>query len=140
MSRLTPDEYAEKHGRRLKGATEDIRKGIERVTIAPTAQAAAKQDKMKARLNARIDDGTWAARLRKVSVDQWKKAASDVGVARIPQGIDNAYDKMVDFGRQLLPAIDAAKTKVASMPDVTLEDSVSRMTTFIREMAKFRKK
>ena len=40
MSRLTPDEAAVKQANRLKGATEEIRKGIERVTVSPTAKAA----------------------------------------------------------------------------------------------------
>jgi len=39
MPKLTPAEYAEKHARRLKASTEDIRKGVAKVTEAPTAKA-----------------------------------------------------------------------------------------------------
>ncbi len=33
--RLTPEEIAEKQARRLKGSLEDIRRGIDRVTVSP---------------------------------------------------------------------------------------------------------
>lgn len=140
MAKVTPDEFQEKHARRLKGATEDIRRGIAKVTVAPTAQAAAKQEKMKARLMAKIDDGTWAARLKAVTLTDWQSAATNVGIGRIAQGIDNAAPKVIAFAQQLLPAVDAAKAKIEGMPDLTLEDSINRMSSFIREMGKFRKK
>lgn len=140
MARLTAEEFQEKHARRLKASLEDVRAGIARVTISPTSQAAAKQDKMKTKLNAAIDNGTWAARLRKVTLSDWQKQFTDVGVNRIPAGIDAASDKVKDFARQFLPAVDAAQSKVKGMPDLTLEDSISRMTAFIREMSKFKKK
>jgi hypothetical protein len=140
MARLTAQEFQEKHARRLKGASEDIRRGIERVTVAPTALAAAKQEKMKTKLNARIDDGTWARRLKAVSLQDWQTKAKDVGIGRISAGIDSASQKVQDFAAQLLPAVDAAQAKIKGMPDVTLEDSISRMTTFTREMSKFKKR
>ncbi len=140
MSKLSAAEFAEKHARRLKGSTEDIRKGINRVTQAPTQQAAQKIDKMRTRWLAKVDDGTVAKRLNGVSLQDWQKAAAGVGVDRIASGIDNAQPKVIAFAEQLLPAVDAAKAKIASMPDLTLDDSINRMTTYVREMGKFRKK
>ncbi len=139
MARLTPEETATKQASRLKGSTEDIRRGIDRVTSSPTAKAAAKQEKMKSKLIASIDNGTWAKRLNAVSLEEWKKQARDVGVNRISAGIDAAHQKQVDFYGKLLPAVDAAKSKIASMPDTTLEDNIGRMTAYIREMSKFKK-
>jgi len=138
--RVTPAEFQEKHGRRLKAASEDISKGIDKVTTAPGILAAAKQDKMKARLVARIDDGTWANRVKAVTLPDWKDKAKNIGVGRIPAGIDGAAAKVTSFASQLLPAVEAAATKVEGMPDVTIEDSVQRASTFIREMSKFKKK
>tara|TARA_Y100000310_G_C20486644_1_gene717182 strand:+ start:161 stop:580 length:420 start_codon:yes stop_codon:yes gene_type:complete len=139
MPKLTPEEVTQKQANRLKGATEDIRKGIERVTVSPTSQAAAKIGKMRANLLAKIDDGTVEKRLKAVSLDQWKQRAATTGVNRISEGIDNAHDKQVEFYGKLLPAQDAIKAKIAQMPDLTLEDNINRMTTFIRDMSKFRK-
>jgi len=140
MARVTPDEFVEKHARRLKGALEDVRAGIQKVNVAPTQKAAAKKDKMLTNLTKSVNDGTWETRLKKVTLEQWKSKAADVGVNRIPAGIDAARDKVRDFASQLLPAVDAARSKISNMPDVTLEDNINRMTTYIREMSKFKKK
>ena len=138
MAKLTPKEVQEKHARRLKGAIDDMRVGIERVSVAPTLLAAAKQDKMKARLNAAIDSGKWAAGLKAVSLDQWKKQITEKGLPRVAAGIDAASAKVEKFYDQLLPHIDKTVVEIKKMPDLTLEDSINRVGTFIRGMSKFR--
>lgn len=139
MAKLTATEAAEKHGRRLKASTDDIIKGVNRVTEAPGKKAAAKKDKMRTNLMAKIDDGTWERRVAAVPVEDWKKSMIDKGVGRIAAGIDGANSKMVAFYEQLLPAVDAARNKIATMPDITLEDNINRVSTYLREMGKFRK-
>ena len=139
MSRITPQEFQEKHARRLKGSLQDMKLGIEKVTESPCKKAAGKADKMLARLTESVQNGTWANRLGKVTVEDWRRKMIDKGLPRVSGGIDAASAKVVDFAAQLLPAVDAAKSKVASMPDLTLEDNISRMTEYIREMARFRK-
>ena len=140
MARLTAEEFADKHAKRLKAAGPEMRTGIERVTDSPTAKAAAKQDKMRTKLLAAIDDGTWARRLKGVSLEDWKGKMLTVGVGRVSAGIDASRAKVVDFAGQLLPAVDAAKRKIEAMPDLTLEDNISRMSEYVREMGKFKKK
>lgn len=140
MSKLTPQEFREKHARRLKQSVPDISAGIQRVTEAPGPKAAAKVDKMRTNLLAAIDSGKWGNRLKAVSLEAWKKAALEKGVNRISAGIDGAAAKVEDFAAQLLPFQDKLKADVARLPDVTLEDNIQRMTTFIRGMAKFVKK
>tara|TARA_Y100000310_G_scaffold161880_1_gene161832 strand:- start:109 stop:534 length:426 start_codon:yes stop_codon:yes gene_type:complete len=137
---LTPQEFQEKHARRLKASTEDIRAGIEAVTTSPTAKAADKAEKMKQNWLAKMNDGTIVNRLRAVSLEDWKAKAANVGVNRIPEGIDGASAKVVDFAGQLLPYVYRVSEEVRRMPDLTLEDSINRMTKEVREMAKFRKK
>lgn len=139
MARLTAQEFQDKHSRRLKGAVEDVRRGIDRVTESPTEKAAAKSDKMLTNLTASVVSGKWAAGLKRVSLDDWKKKARDVGVNRIAAGIDAAKDKVIDFASQLLPFIDRAQSEIANMPDVTLDDNINRMNTFIRRMAQFKR-
>lgn len=140
MAKLTPTEFQEKHARRLKGAVDDIRKGLERVTEAPTAKAAAKKDKMKLRINEALDTGKWESRLKGVSLEEWKTKAVEKGLGRIASGVDGAAKKVENFASQLLPYQDSVRAKVKNMPDLTLEDRITRATTFIREMSKFRKK
>lgn len=140
MSKLTPEEATEKHARNLKGSLPDMELGIGKVTTAPGQLAAKKQVKMLANLTKKIQDGTWARRVAGVSLEEWKTKMVAKGLPRVSGGIDAAHDKQVNFFSQLLPAIDAAQAKVKGMPDLTLEDSINRMNTMVREMAKFRKK
>ena len=138
--RVSAEEYADKHARRLKGAIEDIRMGVERVTESPTAKAAAKQQKMVANLQAAVASGKWAAGLRRVSLEEWKQKTIDKGLGRVAAGVDEAHDKMVEFGSQLLSYESGLKDQVDKMPDLTIEDSINRATAWIRGMGKFTRK
>ena len=140
MARLTPAEFREKHARRLKAATEDMRKGIEAVTESPTAKAATKMDKLRTNLLKAIDSGKMAKRLKAVSLEEWKRKTVDVGIGRVAAGIDASAAKVEDFASQLLPHLDKLKTEIDHMPDVTLDDSINRMVAHTRGMAKFEKK
>jgi len=139
MARLTPQEFQEKHARRLTAAVEDVRKGIDKVTVNPCELAAAKKDKMLAGITAAVNDGSWERGLRRVSLEQWKDKAKNVGVGRISSGINAAKDKVIAFAEQLLPHIDAGQAKLKTLPDLSLEDNITRMTTFIRHMADFKR-
>jgi hypothetical protein len=136
MARVTAEEYAEKWGRRLKGAATDITRGVERVSVAPGKAAAAAQQLMLDRLTASILDGTWAARVGAVSLEDWKKALLEKGVGRIASGVDAAGPKQIAMAQKLLAAVDAAVAKVKAMPKGDIEQSIARMTTFTREMNK----
>lgn len=140
MAKLTPQEFREKQARRLKAAIEDMRSGVEKVTEAPTVKAAAKQEKMLNNLTEAIRSGKWGNRLKKVTLEEWKGAFVNKGLTRVASGIDGAASKVEDFAAQLLPYQDALQAKLKSMPDMTLEDSIARATTWIREMSKFQRK
>ena len=135
MAKLTASEFQEKHARRLKASVEDVRRGIDRVTENPCEKAAGKQAKMLTNLTASVNSGKWAAGLKRVSLEDWKRKARDIGVNRIAAGIDGAKEKVVSFAEVLLPHIDRGLDKIKAMPDVTLDDNINRMTSFIRHMA-----
>ncbi len=139
MAKLTASEFQEKHARRLKAAVEDVRKGIDRVTESPTEKAAAKQDKMLTNLTASVNSGKWAAGLKRVSLDDWKRQTRDVGVNRIAAGIDAAKSKVIAFAEELLPHIDRGREKIKAMPDVTLDDNINRMVAFTRHMSELKR-
>lgn len=135
MAKLTAAQFTEKHARRLKASTEDMRAGIDRVTENPCEKAAAKQDKMLTNLTSAVQSGKWAGGLKRVSLEQWKSKARDIGVNRVAAGIDGAKEKVTSFAEVLLPHIDRGIEKIKGMPDVTLDDNINRMTSFTRHMA-----
>lgn len=138
--KVTPEQFTAKHAQNLKASVEYIRQGIARVSVAPTSQAADKRDKMLSRLTESVTSGKWERGLRKVSLEDWKKQTAEKGIGRIAGGIDGAKAKVTDFATQLLPHIERGQSSISSLPDMTLEDSITRMTTFVRHMAKFERK
>ncbi len=139
MAKLTGLEAAEKHARRLTGATEDIRQGVERVTVAPGQLAAAKVDKMRQNLLASIDDGTWATNVAKVTVGEWKDDMLNKGVNRIGPGVTAAIPKTAVFFSELFEHQDKIVAEINNMPDLSLEDNIGRMVHNARRMAEFKK-
>lgn len=140
MAKMTPAEAQEKWARRLKASIPDIEAGVDRVTEAPGKKAAAKADKMLAGITEAVRDGTWARRVGAVTLEDWKGKMKTKGVSRIAAGVDGAAAKAEDFFSQLFAYQDSIKGKLDAMPDLTLEDSINRMTTWTRDMAKFSKK
>lgn len=140
MVKLTPAEFQEKHARRLVASVEDIRRGIDRVTESPMEKAIAKKEKMLTNLTAAVNDGRWERGLKRVSLEDWKTKTRDVGVGRIAAGIQAASSKVIAFAEELLPHIEAGQAKLANMPDITLEDNIARMSSFVRHMSNMKRK
>lgn len=140
MANKTPAEAREKWARNLKSSVPDIQAGVNRVTEAPGKRAAAKADKMLANLTEKVRDGTWAARVGGITLEEWKEATLSKGIGRIAAGVDGSSAKVEDFFGQLFAYQDGISAKLKNMPDLTLEDSINRMTTWVRDMAKFSKR
>jgi len=136
MAKLNASEYAEKWSRRLKASTEDIRKGVQRVTVAPGEAAANQIELMKANLMKSLEDGTWERNVRAVGLDEWKDKFINKGIGRIGAGVDAAQTKQVQMAEKLLANVDASVEVVNRTPRGDLETNIARMTTFAREMNK----
>ena len=130
----SPEEAAEKWQRRTRAATEDYRRGIERVTTAPGEAAARNAEAALQNYAEAINSGKWQAAVRAVSLQDWQKAATTKGVQRIPQGVEEAAPKVRQVYQELFPAIEAARDAALRMPNITLEQRIERSTTFMREM------
>lgn len=139
MAKLTPAEITEKHNRRLKAAVVDMQKGVENVTIAPTAKAARAIDKMRTNILLAIDSGKVKRGLERVTLQGWQKAMIEKGIPRVAAGIDGAKEKMEAFYGELMPHIDRLQAEVDKLPKVSFEDGIARMVAFSRGMNKFKR-
>lgn len=139
MAKLTPEEFQEKHARRLSGALEDIRRGVENVTVNPMEKAVKAIPKMRQGFLNSIDSGKVEAGFKRVTLEAWKRDMLEKGVDRIPVGIEKAKDKVIAFASQLLPHIDTGLTELSKKPDVTLSDSKNRVLFWIDHMVKFKR-
>lgn len=138
MAKVSPQEYAEKWKRRYSGAGEDFRRGVQKVTQAPGQAAAAAQDRMLSGVTDAVTSGRWGRKVAAVSTADWQKATLDKGVPRMASGAAAAETKMQRIATTLLPAVDAAAAKARSMPKGTIEDSIARAGSFMRDMRNYR--
>jgi len=135
--KVTPTEYSELWSSRLGAATERIRMGVEKVTEAPGAKAAAAADKMRVNILKSLDEGRWQAEVARVPLSEWKEKMLSKGVPRVRAGAEAAKPEMKAFATELFGHIESQQAKLKDMPSVSLEDNINRMTTFVRGMADF---
>lgn len=126
----------QKQIRRLQGATEEIRAGVEGVQIAPGKLAAENSDRYLSGIQKNVDK--WKANVASVSLPSWKEAIINKGIPRIAEGIAQSADKLTAFHTQLaayqatyLPALK--RQKVLSQADAD-----RNMLENAHQMAKFR--
>jgi len=139
MAKLSPRETAEKHARNLKGATQYITAGVDRVEVAPGILAAKKKDKMQRNLNKALDSGKWERRVASVPLPDWKKAMKEKGIPRISAGVDASMEKTTEFFGQLFVHQDVIAGELDGMADVTLDDGINKAIHNMRRMADFKR-
>ena len=130
----TASEITEKWQRKMKGSTEDMRRGVDRMTKNPMEEAVKAQGKMLANLVEAINSGRWAAGLEKITLEDWKKQYKEKGLARVSAGVDGAKDKQMDFYSWLIPQLESTAREVDAMPSVTFEDRIARADKQMRSM------
>ena len=139
MPKLNSTEGAKKWKDRLGGSVQDVIDGVNRVTESPMQKSAAAEDKWFANIQRAHTSGKRKRALLGVSLEEWKDKTANVGAQRIPSGAAAAEGKMEKFYGKLFPFEDSLQRKVGAMPNVTLQDSVSRATAWITGMAEFDK-
>ena len=139
MARRTPQQASEKWRDHLKASTTEIQRGVEAVTVSPMELAAAKEDKYLAGVQDAVSSGKWRRGLLGVSLADWKTAMLTKGLQRLGLGADAAQPKVQSFFEELFPFQDRVVSTINAMPDTTFEDSVNRVTAYMRGMREFRR-
>ena len=133
--KLTPAEISEKWERRATAAIPDAIAGVDRVTESPMEKAAAAEDKMLAGVTAAVSSGKWANSLKNVPLDQWKTTTKEKMGQRMAGGISAAKPKRQKFDEYLVGTLNNIMPKIDSMPTMTLQDSIAKMTAMVTAMA-----
>lgn len=139
MARVTASEFADKWARRTTGATEDYKRGISRVSEAPGAKAARRQDAYVEGVRRAAESGKWSERVAAVPLGDWQRKAINKGAPRIAAGVQEAEGDVQKFAGELLDHIDSGRSQLESHPRGDLETNLQRMNTFVRHMSGFRR-
>lgn len=135
----TPEEVASKWAERLGASVNQIRAGVQRVTEAPTAKAAAAADLYVQGVQRAVQEQRFQDGCRAVSLQAWQQATIDKGLVRVADGAAKAKPKMAAFQRQWLPHMAALQGQLAQMPKGTTEAAVQRVRAAIEHAKTFRR-
>lgn len=113
MAIKNAQQVAQRWASAMSNSTEKIKAGVQAVTVAPTALAAAAVDRQVAGVIRARDSGKTQANLLAVSLQSWQSSFINKGLTRIGTGATNAIGKMTAFMQQFLPAQQAI---VAGLP------------------------
>ena len=125
---LTPEQFAARWEAGMRGAGARIEQGVNAVTEAPGAKAAAQADLWLQQVTASKDK--WAERVAAVSLSSWKESMIKKGIPALQNAVALAKPKVQAMAGKLIPAINAA---VESLParGATLDENLLR----VRHMA-----
>lgn len=137
MARVTPQQAATKWQQRLSAAGQQIQEGVQAVSVAPGAKAAAAADLWLRRTTEA--QGKWKQRVASVSLPEWQDAMIR-NIPRIAQGAQQKVGKVEAFMGEFLPYLDQGKAKVDAMPKGGVEESIARAATMIRHNADFKRR
>jgi hypothetical protein len=101
-------------------------------------QAAAQLPKALANYSQAINNGSMAASMRAVSLNDWQTAMTTKGIPRVAAGVTAAVPKTTAAFNKLLPYIQKGQDIVSKLPKTTLQDSKNRMTTFFDHMSAYK--
>lgn len=134
---MDPMTAMEKWAARTAGATAEMAAGVNRVTEAPGAKAAAKSAKWLAAVTAA--EAKFKRNVGRVTLEQWKRSTLDVGVPRVASGVQAKKQKWGDFAAEFFPYLDQGIQRVQAMPDTSFEDRVQRMVAMVRHTHGFQR-
>ena len=135
----TAADVADKWQRNLGNAQQEMQAGVDRVTQAPGAAAAAKKQKWVMALQDSATQDKWERNVRSVSLSQWQESMKTLGIQRAAAGATAKKPKFEAAMASLLPYIDSVRQQVRALPDNTPQDREQRALAMMRGMRNYRR-
>lgn len=110
---------------RMQTASQSYVEGINAVVDSPMEKAAQAATKYAEGVNRAVSSGKYAAKLREVSTQDWKRAAVDKA-SRLATGATAAKTKVERFWNAFGPFQEQVTEKVRAMPTNTMQERIAR--------------
>jgi len=110
----------------MQTAQQKYTDGINAVTQSPMAAAAANTAGYIQGVTDAVSSGKFERGLQRVSITDWKTAATTKGAPRLATGAAAALPKVEKFWQSFGPKLDAATAQTRAMPKATFEDRMAR--------------
>lgn len=103
--------------------------GVQNTTKDPTQLAVAAQGKLVQNFNAAVQSGRWARGLQRAGKATWQ-AATLAKANNYGTGINASAEKYQAAIGPVLAAEAALQSRIATMPNNTIQDSIARMAAW----------
>lgn len=133
-----PQQAADNWANGMANAGTKMRAGIEAVTTNPMETAAGRVDAYVAGVQRAASNGKYQAGLRRVTLQDWKRAMIDKGLGRIAGGAQAGKPKMQQFLAEFLPYVETVKASLP--PRGSLDQNIQRMIQQVQGNAAFRRR
>lgn len=126
MRNLTPQQIGAKWIQKLRAAAQDYKNAINALQDNPLERAAQKEAQWgQACLNA-ANNQRFSQGLRRVTFQDWKTRAAQIGGDRIANMPDLKQQKFVAFMTRFMPVLRSAQQAIQAMPRDTYEQRMAR--------------
>lgn len=119
----------------LAAAGQKVTDGVNAVTTAPGAQAAAQSAVWAQRTAAA--QAKFARNVAQVGLSAWQQAVIQKGIPRLATGAAQAEPKFQTFMTKLLPYVQSGRSSLPKRGDINANKA--RMNAWVDYMAKFQK-
>lgn len=130
-----PSSVAQRWAQGLANAGQKITDGVNAVTVAPGALAAAQSAVWVQRTTA--SQAKFARNVAAVGLNPWQQSVINKGIPRLASGAAQAEPKMVPFYQKLLPYVASGRASLPKRGDINANKA--RMNAWVDYMAKFQK-
>ena len=134
MAAKNAADVAKKWAQNLTAATQSIQQGVQGVTTAPTALAAAQAQAFVTGVTNAVASGKWQAGLNRVTLQDWQTAMIQKGIPRVGPGATAAQGKFAAFMNQLLPFQQSLSQQLQQMPRGDINANIQRMVFWATQM------
>lgn len=136
----TVDQVAEKWVRNTTAGATAYREAIQSLTTNPLQRAADKADDWQARVSDPRTKDKFRSGLARYSFEDWKTKTSQIGSARIADGVRQASGRMRAFLSELLPYTQQLRDRIRAMPKRNEAEADARLAAAVAAMRQFRRR
>lgn len=137
MPNKTPEQIAEKFGRRVAGAGADYVAGVQS-PIRDWAQAtAAAEPRWKQALQEAMSKGSYARGVAKAGTARWQERASTIGASRYTAAAPEAAARYAAVAGKIMQAANAARDAATRMPNATQDQRLQRAMAAMKAISSY---
>ena len=113
-------------------------RGVQNVTTAPNALAAAALPRWIASVTSKAVQDKYVAKNNAVTLQEWQNATVQFGVPNLSRGAQKGATKYAAFASKFYPYLSAGLQQIQSMPNITLQDRIARSVAMMTYNSQFK--